>query len=206
MSQSSSLLMTFAQALRSPWFYLFYLMIALLGIIIAIVQSLSVHLTLIGMTAWIGPLMMIVTLGLVFWKVVLGTLVDAIGLTRAMILTLGLCALCFWFMPGTTTPWLLVIFMIGIAAGTANGTVIPPLAGAVAFGPKDFASIWGLGATAFSVGTAAGTPLWGFVQDATGDFDLAFRLLPLLLAVTVAGLLLAMNRGQAFYTERHARA
>ena len=60
------------------------------------------------------------------------------------------------------------------------------------------------------MGTAAGTQLWGFVQDATGDFDLAFRLLPLLLAITVAGLLLAMNRGQAFYTgnytEPHARA
>lgn len=153
--------MTFAQAMRSPWFYLFYLMIVLLGIVIAVVQSLSVHLDLIGLAAWIGPLMMIITLGLVFWKVVLGVLVDALGLRWAMIITLGLCAAAFIVMPGTTAVWILVLCMVGIAAGTANGTVIPPLAGAVAFGARDYPAIWGVGATAFSVGTAAGTPLWG---------------------------------------------
>ena len=153
--------MTFAQAMRSPWFYLFYLMIVLLGIVIAVVQSLSVHLDLIGLAAWIGPLMMIITLGLVFWKVVLGVLVDALGLRWAMIIPLGLCAAAFIVMPGTTAVWILVLCMVSIAAGTANGTVIPPLAGAVAFGARDYPAIWGVGATAFSVGTAAGTPLWG---------------------------------------------
>lgn len=192
--------MTFAQAMRSPWFHLFYLMIVLLGIIIAVVQSLSVHLDLIGMASSIGPLMMIVTLGLVFWKVILGVLVDALGLRWAMIITLGLCAATFAVMPGTTALWILVLCMIGIAAGTANGTVIPPLAGAVAFGARHYPAIWGVGATAFSVGTAAGTPLWGWVKDITGDFTLAFRLLPFLIAVTIAGLLLAMNRGHASYT------
>ncbi|MDO5670264.1 MAG: MFS transporter [Corynebacterium sp.] len=192
--------MTFAQALRSPWFYLFYLTIVLLGIVIAVVQSLSVHLDLIGLAAWIGPLMMIITLGLVFWKVVLGVLIDALGLRWAMIITLGLCAGAFFILPGTTTVWVLVLCMIAIAAGTANGTVVPPLAGSVAFGARDYPAIWGVGATAFSVGTAVGTPLWGWVKDLTGDYNLVFRMLPFLIAVTVVGLLLAMHRGHASYT------
>ncbi|MDO5512008.1 MFS transporter [Corynebacterium sp.] len=193
--------MTFGQAMRSPWFHLFYLMIVLLGIIIAVVQSLSVHLDLIGLPAAIGPLMMIITLGLVFWKIILGVLVDVLGLRWAMLITLGLCAAAFLAMPGTTSMWILVLCMIGISAGTANGTVIPPLAGAVAFGARDYPAIWGVGATAFSVGTAAGTPLWGWAQDLTGDFTLAFRLLPLLIVITIAGLFLAMNRGRAAYAE-----
>ncbi len=35
----------------------------------------------------------------------------------------------------------------------------------------------------------------------TGDFTLVFRLLPFLIVVTVAGLLLAMNRGRASYEQ-----
>lgn len=192
--------MTFAQALRSPWFYLFYLMIVLLGIVIAIVQSLSVHLDQIHLSFYIGMLMMVVTLGLVFWKIILGTLVDVIGVRWAMISTLALCAVAFALMTVVTNPWVLMLLMVGVAAGTANGTVIPPLAGAITFGQKDFPSIWGLGATAFSVGTALGTPLWGFVKDLSGSLNLAFASLPVLIAITVLGLLVAMNRGQASYT------
>lgn len=195
--------MTFTEALRSPWFYLFYVMIVLLGVIIAIVQSLSVHLDLIGMTKYIGLLMMIVTLGLVFWKIVLGWLVDVIGVRWAMIATLGLCAVVFALMPVVTNLWLLIIFMIGIAAGTANGTVIPPLAGGITFGQKDFPEIWGIGATAFSVGTAAGTPFWGLIKDLTGDLNLAFYSLPFLIAITVIGLLLSMRGGQASYMKKY---
>lgn len=191
--------MTYAQALRSPWFYLFYLMVTLLGIVIAIVQSLAVHLNQIGMTQYIGLLMMIVTLGLVFWKIILGTLVDLVGVRWAMISTLALCAVVFAFMPVVSNLWILIVFMVGIAAGTANGTVIPPLAGAITFGQKDFPAIWGLGATAFSIGTALGTPLWGVVKDLTGSLDAAFYSLPVLIAITVVGLLIAMNRGKASY-------
>lgn len=193
--------MTFAQALRSPWFYLFYLMIVLLGIVIAIVQSLSVHLNQINLSNFIGMLMMVVTLGLVFWKIILGTLVDIIGVRWAMISTLALCALAFAVMPVITNPWVLMLIMVGVAAGTANGTVIPPLAGSITFGQKDFPAIWGLGATAFSVGTALGTPLWGLVTDLTGSLDAAFYSLPVLIAITIAGLLVAMNRGQASYSQ-----
>ena len=62
-----------------------------------------------------------------------------------------------------------------------------------------------MGATAFSVGTAAGTPLCGWVQDVTGDFTLAFRVLPVLIVITIAGVMLAMNRRRAVYAGEPAR-
>lgn len=189
--------LSFRQAMRSPWFQLFYAMLVLLGVILAIVQGMSVHLRLIGLTEQIGTLMTVLTLGLVFWKIALGALIDAIGLRWSMMITLGMCATACFFTPGTTSLALLIVMMLG----TANGTVMPPMAGAVTFGQREFAAIWGIGATAFSLGNALGTPLWGAVKDATGNYDLAFRLMPVLIAICITGLLLALNRGQASYSQ-----
>lgn len=187
---------SFKQAMRSGWFYLFYLMVVLMGIVIAIVQGLSVHFKESGLTDRIGLFMTVFTLGLVFWKIVLGVLVDVLGLRWAMISTLGLCAVACFFMPGTSNTIVLVAMMLAIAAGTANGTVVPPLIGLVMFGRREFAAIWGVGATAFSLGHALGTPLWGAVKDATGSYELAFRLIPALIACCIAGLLIAIFGGR----------
>lgn len=135
--------MTYRQALRSVWFYLLYAMLVLLGVVIAIVQGLSVHFADVGLTGSIGQFMMVITLGLVFWKIALGALIDAIGLRWSMIGTLGLCALACFFMPVATSFPLLVAMMFAIAAGTANGTVVPPLIGGITFEQREFAAIWG---------------------------------------------------------------
>lgn len=37
------------------------------------------------------------------------------------------------------------------------------------------------------------------MHDATGSYDLAFRLIPVLVAVCIVGAMVAMNRGRATY-------
>lgn len=190
--------MTYRQALRNPWFYLMYIMLTILGLTTSIYQSLSVHLRLIGLTTdQLGLYLSALTLGLVGAKIGLGALVDIVGLRVSMIITLGFYSVCALLMPSTGAGWLLVILMVGMAAGTANATVTPPIAGAITVGRREFPAIWGIGATAFSLGNALGTPLWGAMKDATGDFTLSFRIVPALVVFFTLGLFVAMARGQA---------
>ncbi len=191
--------MTYVQALRSGWFWLLYVMLTLLGVTTSIYQSIATHLRLIGKTDDLGLFMTALTVGLVITKVLLGYLVDAIGLRASMIITLGAYCAASLLLPGALNTWLLIILMIGMAAGTANATVVPPLAGAITVGNRDFPAIWGIGATAFSLGNGIGTPLWGAMKDATGNFDLSFQVVPALVLVFTLGIFLAMSRGRASY-------
>lgn len=191
--------LSFSQALCSPWFWLLYLMLALLGLATAIYQGLSVHLRLIGQTERLGLILTALTVSLVLAKVVIGILVDVIGVRASMFITFGLYIAACLAMPGVTSTGLLLVLMIGIAIGTANATVLPPLVGAITVGPRDFPAIWGIGATAFSLGNAVGTPLWGTLKDATGDYTTSFQLIPVLVVILTAGLIVTMNRGRASY-------
>lgn len=192
--------MTFAQAVRSPWFYVFYLSVALLIGILAIFQSIPVHLQLMGRGDVIAAVMTTIALTMMAWKIILGWLVDAIGLRPAMTLTLGIYAVTCFVTPLVNGTFLLLLRGVGIAAGTANHMVSPPLAGAVAFGQREFPVIWGVMATAMQLGLALGTPVWGAIKDATGSFDLAWRAVPVLLVVSLAGLFVATARNRAAYT------
>ena len=52
-------------------------------------------------------------------------------------------------------------------------TIFAPLVTSAAFGPKDYAAIWGLASMANVAGQAVGAPLYGLVFDATGSYSMA---------------------------------
>lgn len=149
----------------------------------------------------IAIVMTAIAVFMIAWKIILGWLVDAIGARWAMILTLGIYATICFITPMIGSTAMLLVFAFGIAAGTANHTVSPPLIGAIAFGQREFPVIWGVMATALQFGLAIGTPIWGAIKDATGSFEMAWRVIPVLVVISLAGLLVSMARGRSSYAK-----
>ena len=201
---------TFHQAMRSPWLWLIFGVSMLLGIVHAAAQIMAPYLTNrvtapvdaggLGQTlGYYSVLMMLWTLGLIILKPTLGVLNDKLGVLWAMLITLGMQAAFFVFLPsfgafGTVVPLIAMFFM---SAGMSNGTVQPPLITAQAMGPREFGKIWSVTGTAYTLGMAVGAPIWGLFYDAaTRSYSRGFYLAPVALAVIVAGAVIGMNGGR----------
>lgn len=170
--------LTLRQALRTPWFWVLYAMAALLGVYYAMGQITTPFFTnqqtdpTSGMTpGLVAALMSVQMVGLIAAKPTLGTMIDKLGIIRAMIISMSIHAvvgvLLGWIR--FPAPWwvFVVIFLIG--AGFAVGTLTTPLACGMAFGQRDFAAIWGVLGTAYALGLAVGTPAWSAAGTINAD-------------------------------------
>jgi MFS family permease len=201
---------TFPQAMRSPWLWVIFATSVLLGIVHAAAQIMAPYLTgkvtaplstggLAQPLGYYSVLMMLWTLGLIILKPTLGVLNDRLGVLWAMVITLGMQAAFFLFLPnfgayGTVVPMIAMFFM---SAGMSNGTVQPPLITANAMGPKAFGKIWSVTGTAYTLGMAVGAPIWGLFYDAaTKSYARGFYLAPFALAIVIAGAVIGMNAGR----------
>ncbi|MBC7520659.1 MAG: MFS transporter, partial [Sandarakinorhabdus sp.] len=98
---------------------------------------------------------------------------------------------------------LLAGFMLGFAAG-AEADVIAYLA-ARYFGMKHYGRIYGWLYTPFGVFSAISPLLYGFIRDATGNYDLMLELAMLLFG-TGATLLLTLGRYPVWHAEPPERS
>lgn len=205
---------TFPQAMRSPWLWMVFAASLLLGMVHAAAQIMAPYLTgqwtakpPAGMgqpVALFSTAMMVWTLGLLVLKPVLGILNDKFGVLVAMVITLGMQAAFFVFLPSYAAAgnaigiWLPIVAMIFMSAGMSNGTVQPPLLTAGAVGQKAFGKIWSIVGSAYVLGSAVGAPIWGLFYDpATKSYSTGFLLAPFVLAVVVVLGVIGMNRGKA---------
>lgn len=197
--------LTRAEAMRTPWVYVLFGAVVLMGITHSMNQHLVNYLKLqpwgINVPdASISLILTVTTLSLVVFKPALGWLIDKIGIEKALIITLGVAALFCFGSAYVQWLWLYIICMIGIAMGFANGTVTPPLVAAHAFGQRDFPALWGVLGSAYPIGTAVGAPLWGLVRDAFGSYGWGFISVPVVSAIFIAGMLIVMRRARALWT------
>ena len=154
------------QALRSGWFWLLYAMVTLLGVFCAmgqITQPFFINQQTYpgsGMTPGLaGTLMTTQMVGLIMAKPVLGWLIEAIGMVKAMIILMAIHGVAGYLLGTIVYPasgWIfLVIGLVG--AGFAVGSLTPPLACGLAFGQRDYASIYGVLGSAYALGLAIGS-------------------------------------------------
>lgn len=205
----------YREALRNRWVLLVFAAIVVLGLVHGGAQILSVYLqgntvysdpTLplrsqpSAQTAFFSALMTTWTIGLVFFKPLLGWLNDKIGILGAMLVALGLQSLTFLWLPhmvyGSPVP-LMFVAMVFMAAGMSVGTVQPPLLIARACGARDFAKIWAVLGTGYLLGMAFGAPLWGAIKDVTGSYVAGFYAAPVVLIACALVAALAMRRAEA---------
>ncbi len=181
---------SYRSALRSTPFWLFFGMMFCLGYAFF---SLQVHLapyatdirlsaaTAAGMLATMGAASII-------GRGVLGAIGDRIGNKRAFMLGFVLIVLSLSWLTVSAGPWGLYLFAVifGLAYGNSS-TQQSPLA-AQLFGLKFHGLIFGAAGIGFTIGSALGPLLTGYLFDVTGAYRTAF-----LVAAAVALIGLALN-------------
>lgn len=175
--------MTRAEAMKSPKLYLLMLVICIMAACCGIQQQLPSLLGGMGFeTAQVSAMVSFFTAALAVGKILQGILYSKVGIVKGSYIMVFLFAVSFLLLliPGIVYPALVVL-----AFGMGVVTTLMPLIARFAFGPREFASIWSILATASSVGSFAATPLWGIVYDMTGTYTPA-------MIVSTVGLIVAL--------------
>ena len=184
--------MTRAEALKTAKFYLMVLAIVLYTVGTSIQQQLPSLLTGLSFSSsQVGVMMSVMTASLAVGKIVQGMLYSRVGIPRGgtVITVLFIAGFFLLLFPATAYPGL-----ISLAFGMGIVTTLMPTVVRFVFGAREFAAIWGLLATASSVGSFLSTPVWGIVYDACGTYTPAMLTVPALLVVALAAMLLALKR------------
>lgn len=175
--------MTRAEALKSPKLYLLMLVITIMTACCGIQQQIPSLIGGMGFdTAQVSTMVSFFTAALAVGKILQGMLYSKVGVVKGSYIMVFIFAVSFLLLMNTS---IIYPALVALAFGMGVVTTLMPMIARFAFGPREFASIWSILATASSVGSFAATPLWGLVYDATGSY------VPALIASS-AGLLVAL--------------
>jgi len=183
--------MTREEALKSPKFYLMIVSIVIYTAGCGIQQQLPSLLEGLSFSAaQVGVMMSVMTASLAVGKIVQGMLYTNMGIIKggSIITVLFGAGFLLLLSPATAYPGL-----VSLAFGMGIVTTLMPTVARFVFGAREFAAIWGILATASSIGSFASTPVWGIVYDAWGNYDPAMIAMIPLLAAALAAMLLALR-------------
>jgi MFS family permease len=163
---------TAAEASRTGSYWLILISFLLIGIgITSVLAHLVPMLIDRGIEPRIAALCMTsLGIGLIFGRIIAGILMDYFFAPYVTALFLcGLIAGVVILATGTTS-WL--VFVAAIGVGLATGSEISEIAYICSryFGPKAFATIYGIMFAAFQLGSAFGAPLMGAWHDHAGNY------------------------------------
>lgn len=217
-AQSLTSGLSFTQAIRSGWFWLLYLVLFVLGVYFAMGQITQPFFanqqTAPGsdMTpAMVAMLMSMQMVGLIIAKPLLGALVEAIGLIKAMVIMMTIHAIAGYLLGVITFPaGGYVVAVIALVGAGFSTMMTAPLVCAMAFGQRAYATIYGVLGTAYMLGLAFGSVLWSAAGKIGAEPDQPWQLYREALKwswvcslVILAGYILAIRGGRA--TQRRLR-
>lgn len=180
--------LTKAEAMKDVRMYLMMLCSGILAAACSVQQQIPSILSGHEISAAMVSMMMsAMTAMLAIGKIILGFVYSKIGVRNGGCLAiaafaLGLLAIQFKSMA--------FMGLILIAFGIGAYSTLLPMATRTVFGTKEYPAIWGVLATASSVGSVVLGPVWGMIFDATGSYSLAL----ILAAVLLSGVILALLR------------
>ncbi len=183
--------MTRKEALKSIKFYYMAVAVVIYTVGCSIQQQLPSLLAGHNFSsAQVGIMMSIMTASLAVGKIIQGMLYSKMGVARGgtVITVMFIAGFLLLMKPQTAYPGL-----ISLAFGMGIVTTLMPTVVRFVFGSREFASIWSILATASSVGSFVSTPVWGIIYDACGNYTPAMIVTPILLAVALAAMLLALK-------------
>ena len=179
------------RALHSPVFYLLFLIIAVSCVCSIFIHHLPAYYSERGMDPVVaGRVVAVFNVAMIFSKLLIGWLYERIGPVFTAGLTLALLAVGP-LLRGLDGFWTIIIGTVFFAIGIPAVTVIFPLIARHVFGGRDFGSIWSVLSMAVSLGTAAGSPLWGALYDRTGSYSSGMLAIPVLTLIAAVGLVCA---------------
>jgi MFS family permease len=92
----------------------------------------------------------------------------------------GVQAVALAVTAAATAPVVLLAASIAFGLGVGNVITLPPLLAHAEFGPRSFATVFGMASAAMQIGVALGPGVVGVLRDVTGDYAAALAVLALL--------------------------
>ena len=191
--------MTYAQALRSPVFYLLALSFVCFALISTFTQQIPIFFTTKGATdVQAGMILSIASIVMIASKIVMGIASDKLGATKAFYIFTTIYILAFCIFAATDNLTVLIGGAMIYAVSTGVPAVMNQLVTFDVLGKKEFTAIWGILSTANSLGIAMGGPLLGYFYDATGSYNATIIVSIVFMVVCLASFFFAVtlrNRG-----------
>ena len=192
---------TAKRAYLSLAFVVLALVVVLINAVGGILQSLPAHLTNVGIDATTASLIVsVVTISLIFAKIVLGTISDKFGLRVAVVgsfCVLALGCLIFAFVDGVPSA---VVAAIVFGLGMSCITVLPPLITSEMFGNRDYSAIYSVVSALASLGLAIGVPVIALDYDLTGNYVIAFIVCAVIMVVSALLVLVALKSSKKLWS------
>ncbi|MEG1657848.1 MAG: MFS transporter [Oscillibacter sp.] len=134
-----------------------------------------------------GTFVSIFMVGSVLGSFVLGFLNDKLGVRNTMyvILAMGIGSILLLTIGAPVSTLLLILGLLCFGMFSAAGGVQPPLIISNMFGQKDYATIFGVMQMSMSLAGIFATPVYGFILDTTGSFNMGLYGLAALLVIGV---------------------
>ena len=165
-----------------------------------IVVHLMPYLTSVGLErTYAGMITMLVPLFSLASRIPFGLMMDKFPKKYVMALSIGLIsigAFLFWLIDGSSV-WLMVLFAIAFGFGLGGFMPVRVPIYREYFGPRRFATIFGLLSVFNTIGMIAGPPLAGWVFDTRGDYGPTWLILSVIaMAGAVIVLFLPLPPGE----------
>ena len=198
--------MTFANALKKPYFYVVSVCVLLTGVSLqGIIGISAAHLGDVGMASGtIATVLSAHSVALCAAKFLAGISYDKLGLRKTIIICelFGVCSFVTLALSSGSAVGVVCGYIWGITSSMAMPleTVLVPLIAADLFGEKEFPKIMGIMVSINTVGFAISTPIFNFVFDLCGSY------LPMLYAVAVMMLVIIIGYHWAIHAadkEKH---
>lgn len=176
----------------------FALMVAIFFLITSIStfsMHIPAHVQNLGFdTAFSGQIMSVYMIGVLVASLVLGYLVDALGVKRAAILTMSIAVIAIVtiiFAGKNAFVLQAAVAMFGVVS--ASITIVGPALVGGLFGKRDYAQVYSTASLGLGISSIVAMPVYGFVYDATGTYIPVLWAIVGMLAITITCILVAFK-------------
>ncbi|WP_333811307.1 MFS transporter [Timonella senegalensis] len=145
-------------------------------------------------TVFAGSVMSLYMIGVLVASLLLGYLVDALGVKRTAILTMciAMVAVLLIIFGGTNTLIIkLAVAMLAVVG--ASITIIGPALVSALFGKRDYALVYSNASLGLGIASIVALPAHGFVYDAVGSYVPVLWMIVAMLVINVVCILIAFN-------------
>jgi MFS family permease len=182
-------------ARKSIPFYLVLSFFFLMTSISSFSMHIPKHLENLGFdTVFAGSVMSIYMIGILVASLVLGYLVDALGVKRSAILTLliALGAILLIIFGGENT-LVMKLSVAAFAVVSASITIVGPALVTSLFGKRDYAQVYSNASIGLGIASIVALPAYGFIYDAVGSYVPVLWMIVAMLVINMVCVLFAFQ-------------
>lgn len=183
-----------SEAMKQPRIYVVFGINIIIGLLCGLLIQLPALFSGLGYSvAQVGLLMSLYTAGNAITKILQGLFYGKVGPKKGGLIVFILFAL--GFLCFTSKP-LAICGVLLFALGLGTPTTLLPVATRKVFGSKDYGAIWGFVAMGASIGQFIGSPVFGYVYDATQSYYPALLASPVIMVGVIIAFLYFMKEGK----------